>query len=143
MISKNEIENFNKKFDVVSAFIEYDGEILLLLRQDHKPQGDTWSMVAGKVSHGESLVDALVREIKEEIGLRIQTRDCKYFETYYVRYPKYDYLYHVYHISLERKPSLNLNLEENKEYQWIKPKDALNLNLIEDEDVCIKWFYAV
>ena len=39
MISTAEIENFNKKFDVVSVFVEHDGKILLLHRQDHKPQG--------------------------------------------------------------------------------------------------------
>jgi len=100
-------------------------------------------MVAGKVSKDENLVDALVREIEEEIGLKFEIKDCKYFEAYYVRYPEYDYLYHVYNISLKEKPSLNLNLEENKEYKWIKPKDALNLNLIQDEDVCIKLFYNI
>jgi hypothetical protein len=42
MISKTEIKNFNKRFDVVSAFIEHEGQILMLHRQDHKPQGNTW-----------------------------------------------------------------------------------------------------
>ena len=51
MISRTKLENFNKKFDVVSVFIEHDGEILLLHRQDHKPQGNTWAMPAGKVNN--------------------------------------------------------------------------------------------
>ncbi len=42
MISKDKLENFTPKFEVVSCFVEYKNEILLLLRQDHKPQHNTW-----------------------------------------------------------------------------------------------------
>lgn len=141
MISRTEFENFNKKFDVVSVFIEHKGEILLLHRQDNKPQGNTWAMVAGKVDGEESLIGALAREIKEEIGLEVQRDECKYFEGYYVRYPGYDYVYHVYHLPVSEKPVLDLNLKEHKGLQWVTPEEALRLDLIQDEDVCIKWFF--
>jgi ADP-ribose pyrophosphatase YjhB (NUDIX family) len=49
MISKNKPENFTPKFEVVSCFVEYKNEILLLLRQDHKPQGNTYGVPAGKI----------------------------------------------------------------------------------------------
>lgn len=143
MISKDKIENFNKKFDVVSVFIEHDGEILLVHRQDHKPQGDTWAVVAGKVDQDEDLVDALIREIEEEIGLKVEKNNCKYFEQYYVRYPEYDFLYHIFHLPLNKKPILELNSDELKNHQWIKPEHALKLNLIQDEDMCIKLFYGI
>lgn len=143
MISRTPIEGFNKKFDVVSAFIDYKGETLLLHRQEHKPQGNKWAMVAGKVDKGEDLLDALIREIDEEIGVKVTKEQCKYFEGYYVRYPDFDFMYHVYHIPLSEKPLLNMNLEEHKDHQWIAPKDALKLDLIQDEDSCIKWFYGV
>ncbi|MFH1472822.1 MAG: NUDIX domain-containing protein [bacterium] len=63
MISRTELGGFNKKFDVVSLFIEHEGEILLLHRHDNKPQGNTWSMPAGKVGKDEELLKALVREV--------------------------------------------------------------------------------
>jgi len=143
MISRNILDNFNKKFDVVSVFIEHDGEILLLHRQDHKPQGNTWAMPAGKVDNGEDLIDALSREVEEEIGLKTDLREYKYIEGYYVRHSGYDLIYHTYHMKVPEKPKLNLNLNEHKDFVWIKPKEALNLNLIEDEDMCIKWFYNI
>ena len=144
MISKTKIENFKKKFDVVSVFIEHNGKILLLHRQDHKPQGNTWAMLAGKVDEDDrNLLDALIREIKEEIGLTIKQEDCKYFEGYYSRYPEFDYVYHVYHLPLKEKPIIDLNLEEHKDHRWVTPEEALKLNLIPDEDVCIKWFYNI
>jgi 8-oxo-dGTP diphosphatase len=143
MISKTEIENFNKKFDTVSVFIECDGEILLLHRQDYKPQGNTWSLVAGKVNQNENLQDALIREVEEETGIRINQKDCNYFGKYYVRFPEYDFVYNVFHLSVEEKPKIKLKLEENKNYQWIKPQDALKLNLIQHEDYNIKCFYSI
>jgi 8-oxo-dGTP diphosphatase len=143
MISRNELENFKKKFDVVSVFIDHDGETLLLHRQDHKPQGNTWAMVAGKVDKEEELSQALVREIREEIGLEVHESKCNYFEKYYVRYPDFDFLYHVYHMTLPEKPILTINQEEHKDFKWVKPTEALKLNLIPYEDICIKWFYGI
>ena len=143
MISRTKIPDFKKKFDVISVFIEHAGEILLLHRQDHKPQGNTWAMLAGKVKENENLLDALIREAGEEIGIKIPKQDCTYFEGYYVRYPEYDYKYHIFHLSVREKPTLILNTEEHKDYCWIKPEDALKLNLIQDEDTCIKWFYGI
>lgn len=143
MISKTEPENFKKKFDVVSVFIECAGEILLLHRQDHKPQGNTWAMLAGKVDENEDLLSALIREVEEEIGLKTNPKDYNYFEGYYVRYPGYDYIYHVYHLLFDNKPKIDLNTKEHKNYIWVKPKDALKMDLIQDEDTCIKWFYKI
>ena len=141
MISRTKLDNFKKKFDVVSVFIEHDGEILLLHRQDHKPQGNTWSMPAGKVDEGEDLLKALVREVKEEIGFKTDSKDYKYIEGYYVRHSGYDFIYHTYHLIIDEKPDLNLNLSEHKDHKWLTPKEALKLSLIEDEDMCIKRFY--
>jgi 8-oxo-dGTP pyrophosphatase MutT (NUDIX family) len=143
MISRTEIENFKKKFDIVSVFINHDSETLLLHRQDHKPQGNTWAMVAGKVDENENLLDALIREVSEEVGLVTKSEDFKYFEKYYVRYPGYDYLYHVYHLRVQEKPQLRINAEEHKDYRWLTPAEALKLPLIEDEDTCIKWSYGL
>ena len=71
----------------------------------------------------------------------IKHKEYKYFEGYYVRYPKFDYIYHVYHLPVLKKPRIDLKMDEHKNYKWIKPKDALKLDLIPDEDMCIKYFF--
>ena len=50
-----------------AALIENDGTLLLDRRVD--PPG--WALIAGTVDEGESVLDALRREIAEETGLRV------------------------------------------------------------------------
>lgn len=143
MISTTEIENFKKKFDVVSVFIEHEGKVLFLHRQDYKPQGNTWGIVAGKVDAEEDSLDALIRETKEEVGLDIKKEDIKFIEEYYVRYDDYDFKYHTHHVSLKEKPVIRIEQNEHKDSRWVSPQEALLLDLIQDEDVCIKDFYKI
>ena len=60
MIFKERPPNFSSEFDVASCFVEHDGEILLLHRQDHKPEGNTWGVPAGKVDEGEEIMQTML-----------------------------------------------------------------------------------
>lgn len=51
----------------VSAILRWQGRILLLRHE--KPSGDVWLLPGGGVRLGESLIDALRRELWEETGL--------------------------------------------------------------------------
>ena len=55
----------------VAAIINTNEEVLLSLRQSHQHQGGLWEFPGGKVECGEAVVDALQREIDEELGLTI------------------------------------------------------------------------
>ena len=141
MIHHTKPEKFNPKFEVVSCFIEHEDEILLLLRQDHKNQPNTYGIPAGKVGEWEAKDVAVIREIFEETGLEID--GLSYFKELYVQYPTYDFVYHIYHKKLDQRPEVKINLEEHKNHTWKTPKEALNEKLIPDEDVCIKLFYGL
>lgn len=51
----------------VSAILRWKGRVLLIRHE--KPGKDYWLLPGGGVNSGESLVDALHRELAEEIGL--------------------------------------------------------------------------
>ena len=45
---------------------------LLLIRRGHAPSAGLWSVPGGRVEAGESEVEAVVREMAEETGLRVR-----------------------------------------------------------------------
>ena len=58
----------------VGAVIIENGRILLVKRAN-EPNKGKWSVPGGLVRVGESLIDALKREIKEEVGVEIEVDD--------------------------------------------------------------------
>lgn len=52
----------------VGAVLVHDGS-LLLVRRGHGPAAGEWSVPGGRVEWGETLAEALVREVREETGL--------------------------------------------------------------------------
>jgi 8-oxo-dGTP pyrophosphatase MutT (NUDIX family) len=55
----------------VYLLLRRDDEILLSLRQNTGYRDGNWSVVAGHVEEGEGVVDALIRETKEEADIDI------------------------------------------------------------------------
>lgn len=46
-------------------------QVYVCLRPDDKHQGGKWEFPGGKVDHGESVEQALSRELDEEIGIQV------------------------------------------------------------------------
>ena len=60
------MKQFPKHIIAVGGIVENDrGEILLVKHRDHK----AWGFPGGQVENGENLIDAVIREIKEESGI--------------------------------------------------------------------------
>ncbi len=58
----------------VGAVIIRDGKILLVKR-GNEPNKYMWSIPGGIVKVGESLIEALKREVEEEVGLKVEVGD--------------------------------------------------------------------
>ena len=55
----------------VAVIVNEQKQVLIALRQAHQHQGDLWEFPGGKVELGETTELALIREVKEELGLEI------------------------------------------------------------------------
>ena len=54
------------------ALIDADGRVLLTRRPPGKPMAGLWEFPGGKVEPGERPEDALIRELKEELGIEVR-----------------------------------------------------------------------
>lgn len=59
---------------VAAALIDGDGRVLLARRPQGKAMAGLWEFPGGKLHEGETPEDALVRELKEELGIEAETR---------------------------------------------------------------------
>jgi len=143
MIYKNAPKNFSPKFSVVSCYVEHEGEILLLHRHDHKSEGGRWGVPAGKIDQGENELEAMIREIKEETGQKVLAKELEYLSKVYVKYPDYHFIYHMFRVKLDKKTDVTLSASEHKDYKWVAPQDALNLELVRELDRCLKMSYLL
>jgi mutator protein MutT len=56
---------------VVAAVVEQDGRLLVCERPAHKRHGGLWEFPGGKVEEGESDLEAVRRELAEELGVEV------------------------------------------------------------------------
>ncbi len=136
-------KDFNPAFEVVGCYMEHEGEILLLHRNNEKSEGGKWGVPGGKVDAGETLSGALVREILEETGIEVREAELSYLQPISVRHPRHDITYHIFSTKLAERPDVVLQPREHQAYAWSTPQNALKFPLVSDVDRCIKLLYGI
>ncbi|WP_342643605.1 8-oxo-dGTP diphosphatase MutT [Rhodoligotrophos ferricapiens] len=100
------------------ALVDADGRVLLAKRPEGKTMAGLWEFPGGKVEPGETPEAALIRELKEELGLDVAaaclaplTFASHAYETFHLLMPLY----------VCRRWSGTIAGREGQELAWVKP----------------------
>lgn len=133
MIFKEKPHHRADTFDVVACYLEHEGKFIFLRRHPDKSHGAKWCLPAGKVNINESIVDAVVREVKEETGITIIPSELETLPSFWVESEgDINFKYHSFLFKLPNLPSVTLNDDEHLDYVWATPTESLELDLLHD-----------
>lgn len=112
----------------VGVFIfNQQGELLLL--RSHKWPG-TYVVPGGHVELGERFEETAVREAKEETGLDIYDLEFINFQQFIYDPAFWKHRHFIFFDFAAKTDSMDVVLnDEAQEYVWVKPGEALNLEL--------------
>lgn len=143
MIFRDKPDDFNTSFKVVTCYIECNGKILIVKRSEKEVYPKQWCAPGGKIEPNENRRQAVVREIKEETGIELNKHKLKFLRTVFVKYPEVDFEFSMFKTELDNMPKKIELDEEQEEYVWVTPQEALSYDLVPDEAECIKLVYKI
>lgn len=138
-----EPKDFNPTVEAAGCFIEHQDKFLMLHRQDYKPQGNLWGIPGGKLDKAETPLDAVIRETYEETHFDISESEITYSGKVFLRSTAGDCIFHIFVCRPMIHPDkVKIAFKEHKGFTWVTPKDALKMNLMQDEESCIEMVYG-
>lgn len=111
---------------VVAGILWRKEQILVAQRPEGKNYAGYWELPGGKVEQGESLQDALARELEEELGITITSPTFYYKAAHdYGNFPITLHFFHVTHFIGEPCPL------EGQTLRWISLEETNDLPFLE------------
>ncbi len=125
---------------VVAGIIEYRGKILIIQRSaDEDVFPNLWEIPSGKREHFETSKKALIREVKEEVG--IDVKPLVPVDVFEFRVEKDDEIRDATQISFLCKrlgrPKVRLS-PEHQNFAWVTKRDLDSYNLSKETREVIK-----
>ena len=127
-----------------NAIIVCDGKLLLERRRD----SNTWGLVGGGVKKTETALEAMVRETKEELGLRIPKERFEKLAVYgepgriaaYRDGSIWRMVIVVFRLEFDKVPEMSIS-SESRELKFFTKEEAKQLDIvITHSDIVEDWF---
>lgn len=109
------------------ALIDTDGRILMSQRPIGKSHAGLWEFPGGKIEEGERPEQAIVRELREELGIEPCERCLQPFSFASHAYDEFDLLMPLY---LCRQWDGMARPAEGQTIKWVFPDKLTELNLV-------------
>lgn len=113
-----------KEINVVGAVLVKENKILCCQRGPGRSLAYLWEFPGGKIEVGETKIDALARELKEELKISVSIEKNEF------AFCRFDYDFGVVHLTtfichlIDGEPELT----EHITIKWLKPKDIGELD---------------
>ena len=117
--------HLNKIQNVVAAIIKKDNLYLIAKRSRYKHFGLKWEFPGGKVELRETLIEALLREIKEELNISIKVHNKIAEEVF-----KDDQINIKLHYFICTQIFGSIILSEHEDCKWVKKQDFYNYDFV-------------
>lgn len=121
----------------VAGIAEQDGKFLIALRKPGTSIGVKWEFPGGKLEEGESPEEALVREYKEELGVKIKV-DKRLCEGDFSNGDK-KYRLLAYRISLLEH---NFISPEHQQIKWAEPGELSSLDFPDSDRIIVDYLLS-
>lgn len=109
---------------VAGLIVGDDGRILITRRRADQSLGGLWEFPGGKVEPGEAPVDALARELREELGVTAVVG--RIWEVLFHAYPEFDLVMLVYVCRINGAP----RAVEVADLAWVAPRDLAGWDIL-------------
>ena len=121
---------------VAVALIDPDGRILIAQRPEGKQLAGLWEFPGGKVEPGERPEQALIRELKEELGIDVKEACLAPFVFTSHAYEKFHLLMPLY---LCRRWSGTVVAKEHTALAWVKPGKLMDYPMPPADEPLVAW----
>lgn len=127
-----------------NAIITCNGKLLLEKRRD----SDTWGLVGGGVKDHETALEAIAREIKEELGIRIPKERFRKLAVYgepgriaaYCDGSVWRMVIVVFALELEKEPEITISAE-SRAMRFFNKEELKDIDIvITHSDIVEDWF---
>ncbi len=109
------------------ALVDTDGRVLMCQRPKGKMFAGMWEFPGGKIEKGETPEQAIVRELREELGVEPCERCLQPFSFSSYAYDDFDLLMPFY---ICRQWDGFIRAREGQMIKWVFPKRLLDLSLV-------------
>ena len=108
------------------ALVDADGRVLLAQRPQGKPMAGLWEFPGGKVKPGETPETALIRELREELGIDVTASCLAPFTFASHAYPEFHLLMPLY---VCRKWQGTVRGLEGQALAWVRPNRLVEYDM--------------
>ncbi|RLB77824.1 MAG: (deoxy)nucleoside triphosphate pyrophosphohydrolase [Deltaproteobacteria bacterium] len=119
--------------EVCAAVIQHQNKILITLRPEDKRLGGYWEFPGGKIETGESPQTALIRELREELDIKIEVGAL--IETVHHDYEWGKVVILAYACSWKSGAIKHLEVSDHR---WVAAKNLLDYDILAADQPIIK-----